>query len=143
MVAQKASVHGISIEQNIAENTYPIHGDPTQLQQVLLNLFNNAMDAILEQHGTSGGKLVVNTGAKENKTVEIVIKDNGCGISPENLNKIFSPFFTTKSPGKGTGLGLSVSYGIIKDHAGDIDVKSSPNQGTTFRITLPRNGKTS
>ncbi|PLX49355.1 MAG: two-component sensor histidine kinase [Desulfobacteraceae bacterium] len=137
MVAQKASVHGISIEQNIAENTYPIHGDPTQLQQVLLNLFNNAMDAILEQHGTSGGKLVVNTGAKENKTVEIVIKDNGCGISPENLNKIFSPFFTTKSVGKGTGLGLSICYGIIDNMHGTLEVSSEVGVGTTFSIHLP------
>jgi two-component system NtrC family sensor kinase len=137
MVAQKAIVHGISIEQNIDENTYPIHGDPTQLQQVLLNLFNNAMDAILEQRGTSGGKLMVNTGAKENKTVEIVIKDNGCGISPENLNKIFSPFFTTKSVGKGTGLGLSVCYGIVDNMHGTLEVSSEVGVGTTFSIHLP------
>jgi len=137
MVAKKAIVHGISIEQNIAENTYPIHGDPTQLQQVLLNLFNNAMDAILEQHGTSGGKLEVNTRAKENKTVEIEIKDNGCGISPENINKIFSPFFTTKSVGKGTGLGLSVCYGIVDNMRGTLEVVSEAGVGTTFSIHLP------
>ena len=95
------------------------------------------MDAILEQHGTSGGKLVVNTGAKENKTVEIVIKDNGCGISPENLNKIFSPFFTTKSVGKGTGLGLSICYGIIDNMHGTLEVSSEVGVGTTFSIHLP------
>ena len=137
MVAQKAIVHGISIEQRIDENTYPIHGDPTQLQQVLLNLFNNAMDAILERHGTSGGKLMVTTEPKENKTVEIVIKDNGCGISPENLNKIFSPFFTTKSVGKGTGLGLSMCYGIVDNMRGTLEVTSELDVGTSFFIHLP------
>jgi len=137
MVAKKAIVHGISIEQNLDENTCPIHGDPTQLQQVFLNLFNNAMDAILERHGTSGGKLVVNTEPGENKTVGIVIKDNGAGISPENLNKIFSPFFTTKSVGKGTGLGLSVCYGIVDSMHGTLEVSSEVGVGTTFSIHLP------
>jgi len=137
MVAQKAVVHGISIEQDIAENTYPIHGDPTQLQQVLVNLFNNAMDAILEQHGTSGGKLIVSAGPKENNTVEILIKDNGGGISSENINKIFTPFFTTKSVGKGTGLGLSICYGIIDNMRGTLEVSSEVGVGTTFSIHLP------
>ncbi|MDH4206698.1 MAG: ATP-binding protein [Desulfobacteraceae bacterium] len=137
MVAQKAVVHGISIEQDIAENTYPIHGDPTQLQQVLVNLFNNAMDAIIEQHGTSRGKLIVSAGPKENNTVEIMIKDNGCGISPENLTKIFSPFYTTKSVGKGTGLGLSICYGIIDNMRGTLEVSSEVGVGTTFSIHLP------
>ncbi len=137
MVAQKAVVHGISIEQDIAENTYPIHGDPTQLQQVLVNLYNNAMDAILEHHGTSGGKLIVSAGPKEKNTVEIVIKDNGGGISPENLNKIFSPFFSTKSVGKGTGLGLSICYGIIDSMRGTMEVGSEEGVGTTFTLRLP------
>jgi two-component system NtrC family sensor kinase len=137
MVAQKAVVHGISIEQNIAENTYPVHGDPTQLQQVMLNLFNNAIDAILERHGTSGGKLTVNAGSKENNTVEIIFKDNGCGIRPEDLNKIFSPFFTTKPVGKGTGLGLSVCYGIIDSMRGNMAAESEVGVGTTFTIRLP------
>ncbi len=137
MVAQKAVVHGISIEQDIAENTYPIHADPTQLQQVLLNLFNNAMDAILDQHGTSGGKLIIKAAPKENKTVEILVKDNGCGISPEDLTKIFSPFFTTKPVGKGTGLGLSVCYGIIGNIHGTMKADSEKGAGTTFILRLP------
>ncbi len=137
MVAQKAIVHGISIEQNIAENTYPIHGDPTQLQQVFLNLFNNAMDAILEHHGISGGKLIIQAGPKEKNTVEILVRDNGCGIKPDNVNKIFSPFFTTKPVGKGAGLGLSVCYGIISSMLGTMEVDSKVNFGTTFTICLP------
>jgi len=137
LVSQHAIVHGISIEQDIAENTYPVHGDPTQLQQVILNLFNNAMDAILETHGTSGGKMMIKAGPGENNTVEISVKDNGCGISPENLNKIFSPFFTTKPVGKGAGLGLSVCYGIIGNMLGTMEVSSEVGVGTTFTILLP------
>lgn len=137
MVAQKATVHGISIEQDIAENTYPIHGDPTQLQQVLVNLFNNAMDAILDRHGTSGGKLIIKAGPKQNNSIEIVVKDNGGGISPENLDRIFSPFFSTKAVGKGTGLGLSICYGIIDNMRGSMEASSEVGVGTTFTIVLP------
>jgi two-component system, NtrC family, sensor kinase len=137
MVAQKAIVHGVSIEQDIAENTYPVHGDPTQLQQVILNLFNNAMDAILEKHGTSGGKMIIEAGPGENNTVKILVKDNGCGIMPENLNKIFTPFFSTKPVGKGAGLGLSVCYGIIGSMLGTMEVSSEVGVGTTFTILLP------
>jgi len=103
----------------------------------MLNLFNNAIDAILERHGTSGGKLTVDAGPKENKTMEIVFKDNGCGIRPEDLNKIFSPFFTTKPVGKGTGLGLSVCYGIIDNMQGSMEAGSEVGVGTTFTIRLP------
>jgi len=137
MVAQKATVHGISIEQDIAENTYPIHGDPTQLQQVLVNLFNNAIDAILDRHGTSGGKLIIKAGPKQNNSVEIVVNDNGGGISPEDLDRIFSPFFTTKAAGKGTGLGLSICYGIIDNMRGSMEASSEEGVGTTFTIRLP------
>ncbi|MEA1947085.1 MAG: ATP-binding protein, partial [Thermodesulfobacteriota bacterium] len=137
MVAQKATVHGISIEQDIAENTYPIHGDPTQLQQVLVNLFNNAIDAILDRHGTSGGKLIIKAGPRQDNSVEIVVKDNGGGISPEDLDRIFSPFFTTKAIGKGTGLGLSICYGIIDNMRGSMEASSEVGVGTTFTILLP------
>ena len=74
--------------------------------------------------------------------VEISIADNGCGISRENLQRIFDPFFTTKGVGKGTGLGLSVSHGTIRAHGGEIEVESSIDQGTEFRILLPSDGAT-
>jgi len=137
MVAQRAVVHGISIEQEIAENTYLVHGDPIQLQQVFVNLYNNAIDAILERHGTSGGRLMIKAGPKQNNRVEIRVIDNGGGISPENLNRIFSPFFTTKSVGKGTGLGLWICYGIINDMRGSMEVSSDVGAGTTVTILLP------
>ncbi|MBW2604895.1 MAG: ATP-binding protein [Deltaproteobacteria bacterium] len=137
MVAKKASVHGISIKQNVAEDTAPVYGDTSQLQQVLLNLFNNAIDAIIDQHGTSGGKLSIEAGPKRNGNVEIRVRDNGSGISHENLSKIFSPFFTTKPVGKGTGLGLSVCYGIIDKMGGTMTATSEKSVGTTFTIVLP------
>lgn len=137
MIAKKASVQGIALEHEIRVDTPSIHGDPTQLQQVLLNLFNNAMDAIVIQHGSQGGKLVVRAGPNGGKRVEISVKDNGCGISPENMKKVFSPFFTTKPAGKGTGLGLSVCYGIIDSMGGEMEVLSEKGLGTTFTITLP------
>jgi len=138
MVAKKASVHGISVKQNVAEGIAPVCGDTSQLQQVLLNLFNNAMDAIIDQHGTSGGELSIEAGPKENGNVEIRVTDNGSGIGPENLSKIFSPFFTTKPVGKGTGLGLSVCYGIIDKMGGTMKATSNKGFGTTFTIRLPK-----
>jgi two-component system NtrC family sensor kinase len=137
MVRKKADVHGITITQKVSEAAPPILADPSQLQQVLLNLFNNAIDAIIIQHGSAGGQLVVAAKPKENKNVEIRVKDNGCGVRPENLKKIFSPFFTTKPVGEGTGLGLSICYGIINSMGGSMEVESEQGVGTTFTIHLP------
>jgi two-component system NtrC family sensor kinase len=137
MVAKKASVEGIALHQEIQDGPLLIHGDPSQLQQVLLNLFNNAMDAIIERHGTMGGELSVISAPVDNNRVRILVRDNGCGISAENLDKVFSPFFTTKPVGKGTGLGLSVCYGIIQNLGGRMTVESKPGEGTTFVIDLP------
>jgi len=109
----------------------PISGSSGKLQQVFLNLFLNAKDAMPQ-----GGRLRVATWA-EDGTVRIEISDTGAGIPPEHLNRIFDPFFTTKGPGRGTGLGLSVSYGIIHEHAGKIQAESWPGLGTRFRLEFP------
>jgi two-component system, NtrC family, sensor kinase len=106
-------------------------GSTTRLQQVFLNLFINARDAM-----PSGGMVEVRT-ASHNGSVEVEVTDTGAGIAPENLHRIFDPFFTTKATGRGTGLGLSVSYGIIKEHAGKVDVRSAPGKGTSFRLEFP------
>lgn len=106
---------------------------PFQLNQVFLNLLMNASQAIKNKRGT----ITIRTGVERSSYVFVEITDDGDGITPENLKRIFDPFFTTKPIGKGTGLGLSVSYGIIAKHKGEIDVKSLPGQGTTFRIWLP------
>lgn len=106
-------------------------GDSNQLEQVLLNLLSNAVDAM-----PRGGRIRVKT-SREDGRVKLEITDEGCGIPPEIVGRIFDPFFSTKEIGKGTGLGLAISYGIIKDHGGDILVRSQPGQGSTFTILLP------
>src|ERR1700691_801317 len=121
----------VNVIKNYTEKLPPVLGSMTRLQQVFLNLFMNARDAM-----PSGGMLEVRTGA-HNGSVEIEVTDTGSGIPPEHLHRIFDPFFTTKATGRGTGLGLSVSYGIIKEHAGKVDVRSTPGKGTSFRLEFP------
>ena len=137
MVEKKASVSGIVVDKHLAETEAFVHGDLAQLQQVLINLFNNAIDAIVEKHGNIGGKIFIETRPDLNGTVTIRIQDNGNGIKPENMKKIFSPFFTTKPVGRGTGLGLAVCYGIINNMNGTMAVDSTCGSGTTFTIRLP------
>jgi two-component system NtrC family sensor kinase len=121
----------VTVIRNYKDQLPAVLGSTTRLQQVFLNLLMNARDAM-----PSGGMLEVRTTA-HNGSVEVELTDNGGGISPEHLHKIFDPFFTTKPTGRGTGLGLSVSYGIIKEHAGKVDVKSTPGKGTSFRLEFP------
>lgn len=106
---------------------------PLQLNQVVLNLLVNAAHAI----GPAPGRIELRTGC-DGEQVWFSVTDNGCGIAPEHLGRIFDPFFTTKEVGKGSGLGLSLSYGIVQKHQGRIEVESTPGQGSTFRVTLPR-----
>ncbi|MEJ2726230.1 MAG: HAMP domain-containing sensor histidine kinase, partial [Deltaproteobacteria bacterium] len=140
MVDKRAGVHGIALKEEIAEGIPPVHGDPGQLQQVLLNLLNNAIDAIIEAHGSKGGELAIQATPDENEKVVISVTDNGAGISPENLKKVFTPFFTTKPVGKGTGLGLSVCFGIVDNMGGVMEVESKKGVGTTFTVRLPAAG---
>jgi two-component system NtrC family sensor kinase len=137
MIEQRASVEGIVVFKNIPEDLPGFMGDASQFQQVMLNLFNNAIDAIIEQHPDAGGRLEIQARAKDDNWIEIRVADNGAGIQPEHIEKVFSPFFTTKPVGKGTGLGLSVCYGIIENFGGTMDVISRVNEGTTFIVTLP------
>lgn len=140
MIEQKTAVHGIVMRQEVSEDTPRIHADRGQLQQVLLNLYNNAIDAILARHGSHGGELTVGARPNGEGKVEIFVTDNGTGISPEDLKKVFRPFFTTKPVGKGTGLGLSVCYGIVDRMGGVMTVQSEKGVGTTFIVTLPAAG---
>jgi two-component system NtrC family sensor kinase len=112
----------------------PAMVDPHQLQQVFLNLINNARQAI-EAHQPKGWIKITTTTSGAN--VRVTFQDNGPGIAPENLSKLFDPFFTTKEVGMGTGLGLSLCYGIIKEHGGTITPRSKPGEGATFVIELP------
>ena len=121
----------VQVIRNLDPDLPTVLGSSNRLQQVFLNLFMNARDAM-----PSGGMLEVRTFAT-NGSVEVEVTDTGSGIPRENLSRIFDPFFTTKSTGRGTGLGLSVSYGIIKEHAGKIEVRSTPGKGTSFRLEFP------
>ena len=108
-----------------------VYGNPGKLQQVFTNLLLNARDAL-----PSGGRITLVTAA-EDESATVHVADTGIGIAPENVARIYDPFFTTKGVGRGTGLGLAVSYGIVQEHSGHIAVESAPGRGTTFRITLP------
>jgi two-component system NtrC family sensor kinase len=121
----------VSIAVETPGNLPPVSGDVGQLQQAVVALATNAIDAMPE-----GGKLTLRA-AQKNSQVVVEVKDNGVGIPPENMTKIFDPFFTTKDVGRGTGLGLAVCYGILSDHGGRLDVRSTLGTGTTFTITLP------
>jgi signal transduction histidine kinase len=121
----------IAAEERLAGTLGLVRGNSGKLQQVFLNLFLNARDA-MEQ----GGTLTVETSSNEvSARVEII--DSGCGIPEENLARIYDPFFTTKGAKKGTGLGLSITYGIVKEHGGSIGVLSQPGQGTRFHLEFP------
>jgi signal transduction histidine kinase len=120
----------IEIEKDYDENLQSIECYPGQLNQVFMNILNNAIQAI-----EGAGKILIKTRKIKNRAV-IWISDTGKGIPKDHLNRIFDPFFTTKEVGEGTGLGLSISYGIIQQHRGEIKVSSKPGKGTTFKISL-------
>jgi two-component system NtrC family sensor kinase len=131
LVAHPFRTAQVQVTRNLQQQLPFVLGSNNKLQQVFLNLFLNARDAM-----PSGGVVEIRT-ASFNGSVEVEIKDTGAGIPRENLNRIFDPFFTTKASGRGTGLGLSVSYGIVKEHAGKLDVRSTPGKGTSFRLEFP------
>ena len=106
--------------------------DPDQLQQVLVNLLLNACDA-----SSPGGHISLSAAPAPNDMVLIEIADHGNGIAPADLESVFDPFFTTKPRGEGTGLGLSITAGIVRNHAGQIDLRSVPNEGTTVTVLWP------
>lgn len=121
----------VTIILRLAERLPRVLASADQLRQVFLNLIVNATDAM-----PHGGRLVIETGAR-NGAVFAAIEDNGCGIPPENLDKIFDAFFTTKNEMSGVGLGLSITYGIVERHKGRIDVVSTVGGGSRFTVTIP------
>ncbi|HEU5395980.1 MAG TPA: ATP-binding protein, partial [Verrucomicrobiae bacterium] len=134
IIAYQLRTSNVAVVTEFAPHLPAVMADGHQIQQVLLNIINNARQAI-ESH-QSGGEIKIST-SNRGETVRIAIQDNGPGIPPENLTRIFDPFFTTKEVGKGTGLGLSLCYGIIKEHGGDIKVESRRGEGATFLLELP------
>ncbi len=121
----------VDVQVEVAQELSRVSGDPGQLQQAIIALATNALDAMPER-----GTLTI-AARNENDAVVVDVIDTGIGIPTDNLPKIFEPFFTTKEVGRGTGLGLAVCYGILTEHGGTLDVQSSVGYGTTFTITLP------
>jgi len=136
IVRHQFELIGVQLQENLAENLPRVQCDPAQMEQVVLALVMNALDAM-----PKGGNLWVTTSLSENAAAyEICVRDDGTGISPEILTQIFEPFLTTKETGKGVGLGLAVSKSIVERHGGTITVESEFGKGTTFTVTLPFEG---
>jgi signal transduction histidine kinase len=129
---KEAEYRDISIKADIPDSIPLIETDRGKLQQIILNLVNNAFQAT-----DNGGALDIRADMADDQRVRLTIRDNGCGISEAHLKKIFEPFFTTKKEGKGTGLGLSITYGLVNKLHGEITVQSKQGVGTTFVVTLP------
>jgi two-component system NtrC family sensor kinase len=129
---KEAAYRNIKVYVDVPENMPPIETDRGKLQQILVNLVNNAFQAV-----DNGCNLDIAASSAGADKVRITISDNGCGMPEETLPKIFEPFFTTKESNKGTGLGLAITYGLVKKLHGDITVISKVDEGTTFTITLP------
>ncbi|MGC9323691.1 MAG: cache domain-containing protein [Desulfomonilia bacterium] len=132
LVKDQSMFLGIQVQIELASDLPKIMGDASRLEEVFLNLFINAADAM-----EGSGTLTIRSRVSSTGGIKISIADTGKGIDKAYLPHIFEPFFTTKEPGQGTGLGLSITYGIIQKHNGIIDVESEPGKGTTFVITLP------
>ena len=144
IIGHQLKLSNIKVTEDIKPDLAEVMGVTNQLQQVFTNLILNAQQAMPD-----GGELkiiaenIIDEKTKTHREVKIEFTDTGCGIPEESLTKIFEPFFTTKQKEKGTGLGLSVSYQIIQEHKGTIDVASQVGKGATFIITLPAIGKES
>ena len=123
----------IEIVRDYAQDLPQVHGNSVKLQQVFTNLILNARDSI----ANGNGRITLATRNGDDDGLLVEVADNGVGIAPDDIVKIYDPFFTTKGVGRGTGLGLAVTYGIVQEHSGHISVSSTPGLGTTFRITLP------
>jgi len=126
---------GVQLQLRLSENLPWVSVDQNQMKQVLLNLVHNALQAM-----PNGGEMEISTGVltrDHREWVTVSVRDTGVGIPPDVQARIFEPFYTTKGKQGGTGLGLSVTYGIVTDHGGQIDVESQPGQGSCFSVRLP------
>jgi len=133
LAGKQSSFQKVKVVQSLDLSLPVITGDPMQLKEVFLNIISNAGEAMPE-----GGMVTISSRFNSGgRSIEVSIRDTGHGVPPENLGKIFMPFFTTKKIGQGTGLGLAIAYGIVKMHRGSIDVESKVGQGTTFLVRLP------
>jgi signal transduction histidine kinase len=131
-VEKEAALRNIGLKVELSRETPAIESDRGKLQQIFLNIINNALAAV-----TDGGHLTISADAEGAEAVRLKFKDDGCGIPREDLHRIFEPFFTTKSGQGGTGLGLSITYNLVQEIGGTIQVTSEVGAGTCFTIVLP------
>jgi two-component system NtrC family sensor kinase len=136
LVSGQSLFHNIEVVRDYAEPKPEGLADPSQLQQVVLNLIVNAAEAM----GGKGSLTLATRSVEDGTSAQIEIADSGCGIAPENLERLFEPFFTTKEVGQGTGLGLSISRSIVESHSGSIWAESEVGAGARFFIRLPTRG---
>ncbi|MEA1970254.1 MAG: ATP-binding protein, partial [Thermodesulfobacteriota bacterium] len=140
ILGQQLKVHQIELELDLDDKLPPILADHNRLEQIFINLVTNVMDTLDEKDKTGDQewkKFLKIRSFFEDGQVVVTVSDNGAGISEDIIDKIFEPFFTTKNIGKGTGLGMSISYGIVKDYGGTINVRSKLGEGTTFELRFP------
>ncbi len=135
LLRRRAAVRNIEIDLKLQKDLPHVLIDPVELEQVIVNLLNNSMDAL------PGGGVIEISARSEGERLHIEVRDNGSGIDPQDIDRVFEPFFTTKPPGKGTGLGLSVCYGVVRSWGGAISVESERGKGTTVHIRLPLPGR--
>ncbi|HZC24340.1 MAG TPA: ATP-binding protein [Candidatus Binatia bacterium] len=136
LVQHQADLAGIHVQPQLQQELPPVRCDAAQIEQVLLALIMNAMDAMPQ-----GGNLWIISSSSDHR-VQIVVRDDGAGIPPEILPRIFEPFLTTKETGRGVGLGLAISHSILERHNGTIEVQSEVGRGTTFTVILPVDAET-
>jgi signal transduction histidine kinase len=132
LIGHQSKYRRVRLATNLKDRLPCVEGDPSALRQVCMNLLMNAHQAIGDQ-----GVVEVVTSGPEQGMIAIAIRDTGCGIPKDHIDRIWDPFFTTKEAGNGTGLGLALTYSIVKRHSGEIRVESSPGQGTLFTVLLP------
>jgi signal transduction histidine kinase len=141
VLGHQLKVHQIELKLELDGNIPPIMADHNRIEQVFINLVTNAIDAMDEkaarQEKGSVEKILTIKSFQENGYVTVTVADTGIGMTDEVKEKLFEPFFTTKKTGKGTGLGVSISYGIIKDYEGKIEVNTKVGVGTTFKVKFP------
>jgi two-component system, NtrC family, sensor kinase len=135
---QRAHYSNVLVNTNLQDSLPLVNVSPSEVQQVLLNLMNNSLDAM----GDKGGTISVTSRVDDNSVI-VDVADDGPGIPEANLLRVFEPFFTTKPVGQGTGLGLSICYGIVKKMGGEILVESELGIGTTFHVYFPQTGRKS
>jgi two-component system NtrC family sensor kinase len=138
LVDHKLKLQNAETILELQEDLPLVECDPSQMRQVILNLIFNGAEAM---QAKGGGQLTIRTRLLHEEEVELYVRDTGEGIAPENISKIFTPFFTTKAEGKGVGLGLAVLYGIVKAHEGEVEVASRLHEGTSFSVMLPLKAK--